>query len=149
VNGLQNCLILWRLNPGWNLSYHNGMLGEWEDHVVKVGSLTGGNNNWIWVGWRKLEWSLSNAPNSTKKRGGKNKQGSSLSFSPHIVCCLYSLVQRNFNKGVKGGRFGHFLLQLSLSLESHFLPPTLNLCFCKACKSLHEKGFNILPQGNF
>ncbi len=75
--------------------------------------------------------------------------GNSLSFSPHIVCCLQSLAQRNLNKGVRGGRFGHFLFQLSFSLRSDFSPLTFNLCSCRACKSFHERGFIILPQRNF
>jgi len=54
------------------------------------------------------------------RRGGKNRWGSSLSFSPHIVCCLQSLTQRNVNKGVGGGRFDHFLLELSLSFGKDF-----------------------------
>jgi hypothetical protein len=28
------------------------------------------------------------------------------------------------------------------------LPPTFNLCFYRACKSLHERGFDTLSQGN-
>jgi len=121
---------------------------EWEDRVVETRSHIGGNNNRTWVRWRKLEWSLSNALNSTRRRGGKNRWSSSPYFSPHIIRCLQSLAQRNLNKGIGGGRFGHFLLQLSLSLGTHFLPPTLNLCSCKACKSFHERRFDTLPQGN-
>ncbi len=124
------------------------MVREWEDHVVKAKRLVGGNNNRTWAGWRKLEWSSFSASNSTKRRGGKNRWGSSLSFSPHIVCCLQNLVQRNLNKGVGGGRFGHYFLQLSLSLASEFPPPTLNMCSCWACKNLHERGLNTLSQGN-
>jgi hypothetical protein len=56
--------------------------------------------------------------------------------------------QRNFNKGVRGRRFSHILLYFSLTLERHFSPPTLNLCFGKTCKSFHEKGLNIFPQRN-
>ncbi len=70
--------------------------------------------------WKKLEWSMFNASDSTRRKGEKNMRGSSPSFSPHIVCCLQNLVQRNLNKGVKGGRFNHFFLQLSLSLGSDF-----------------------------
>jgi hypothetical protein len=51
-------------------------------------------------------------------------------------------------KALEEGRFGHFLLQLSLSLGSHFQPPTFNLCSCRTCKSFHERGLNTLLQGN-
>jgi hypothetical protein len=27
---------------------------EWEDPMVKARMPTGGNNNWTWVGWKKL-----------------------------------------------------------------------------------------------
>ncbi len=93
------------------------------------------------------------ASNSTKRRSGKNRWHSNL-LSFHILYCLqtYNLAQRNLNKGVLiyigGGRFGLFLLQLSLSLGSDFPPPTFNLCSCKGCKSFHERWFNALPQGN-
>ncbi len=148
MNVLRDCFILWGPGSGWNFIYHNGMLGKWEDNVVETRSHAGGNNNQTWVGWRKLEWSLSNAPNSTMRRGGNNRWGSSPFFSPHIIHYLQSLVQRNLNKGIGGGRLGHFLLQLSLSFRSHFQPPTLNPCSCRACKSFHERGLNTLPQGN-
>jgi hypothetical protein len=63
------------------------------------------------------------------------------------------LVQRNLNKGVViyigGGRFGHFLLQLSLSLGSIFSPPNFNLCSYKACKSFHETQLDVFLQQNF
>ncbi len=61
------------------------------------------------------------------------------------------MVQKNFNKFILiyigGGRFNHFLLQLSLPLGSVFPPPTLNTCSYKTCKSLHERRFNALFKG--
>ncbi len=148
MNELGNCLILRGLGSGWDLGCYNGMPWEWEDHVVKVRRLVGINNSWTWSGWRKLEWSMFSALDSTMRRGGKNKCDGSPSFSPHIVCCLQSLAQRNLNKGVKGGRFGHFLLQLPLSLQNDFSPPTFNMCSYKTCKSFHEKRLNTFLQGN-
>ncbi len=117
--------------------------------MVKVRRFVGGNNNQIWVGWRKLEWSLLSALDSTRRKGWEEHMwGNNPSFSPHIVYCLQSLVQRNLNKGVGEGRFSHFFLQLSFSLGNDFLPPTFNLCSYRACKNLQEIGFNILAEGN-
>jgi hypothetical protein len=90
---------------------------------------------------------MSNVSESIRRRGGKSKWGSSLSFFPHIIYYPHNLAKRNLNKGIKGGRFGHFLLQFSLSLGSDFSPPTFNLCPYRTCKSLHERGFKVLPQG--
>jgi hypothetical protein len=130
VNELGDCLILWEPSLGWDLGCHNGMIKEWEDHVVKAKKPSGGNNNWTWAGWKKLEWSLFSALDSTMRRGGKNRWGSSLSFSPHIVCCLQSLAQRNVIKVLEEGGSIAFSLNFPFPLEEIFLPPTLNLCSC-------------------
>jgi hypothetical protein len=79
--------------------------------------------------------------------GGTSELVALLSF--FTLSIVYKVwLKRNLNKGVERGRFSHFFLQLSISLGSHFLPPTLNLCFYTTCKSLHERGFNTFLQGN-
>ncbi len=154
MNELGNCFIFWGPSPKKNLGGHNGRPWEWEDVVLKSKRLARGKSNWTWAGWRKLEWSLLGVLDSTRRRGGKNWWGNSLSFSPHILYCLQtcSLVQKNLYKGLLiyiGRRSLHsFLLQFSLCLKNNFIFCTLNLYSCRTCKSFHEGHLNTLPQWN-
>jgi hypothetical protein len=90
---------------------------------------------------------MSSALDSTRRRGGKNKWGSSHFYSPHIVSCLQSLAQRNLHKGVKRGRFGHFLLQLSLSFGGHFPPPPSTYVSAKLAKVSMKVGLILYLKG--
>ncbi len=60
--------------------------------MLKTKRLVGGKNNQTWAGWNKLESSPPSAPDSTKRKDGKNQWGSSVSFS-HILCYLRSIIQ--------------------------------------------------------
>ncbi len=147
MNGLRDRLILWGLGLGWDHGCHNGMLREWEDHVVEARSLIGGNNNRTWVEWRKLKWSF--IVFRTSPRGGVGRiNGVVAIFSLLTSLVVYRVWLKGTSTKVWEERGSiTFSFNFSFPLEAIFYLPPSTCVYAKLARASMQMGLIFFLKG--